>query len=398
MPIPSSSIPEFIWQRPDWPTWRWSEPTLQPQIAAVEQARLRLLEKLRGLDDEHRSLVAAELYTRETVSTSAIEGVQVDAAAARSSIIRRLKLGVAPNREWQVSDQTRGLIDILADSTQNPAALTAERLKAWHGALFPAGRVGLMPILTGEFRVSAEPMQVISATRTGERVHYEAPPSDRLDAEIECFLLWFNQTSRSDDSGINATVRACIAHLWFETLHPFEDGNGRIGRAVWDLAMMQTSPDPLPQINRVWAVSSVINKRKLDYWAELEAAQRGDLDITSWLRFATDCVAQAYAEAGQCVDRVMQIAWFWVRHRGAALNERQRKALNLALSGDALDDGWLTNRRYIKLTQCGSPVTASRDLAQLEQWGMITKDPESGGRSTRYAIALNDSKQGQKHS
>ena len=210
MPITSSSGPEFIWQRPDWPTWRWSEPALQSQIDAVEQARLRLLDKLRGLD----------------------------------------------------------------------------------------------------------------------------------------------------------------------------------------LAMMQTSPERLPQIDRVWAVSAVIDKRKQDYWAELEAAQRGDLDITSWLRFAMDCVARAYAEAGQCVDRVMQVAWFWVRHRGAALNGRQRKALSLALSGDALDDGWLTNRRYIKLTQCGSPVTASRDLAQLEQWGLIIKDPDAGGRSTRYAIALDGNNKG----
>ena len=387
MAITSSEQAEFIWQRADWPVWRWSEAALQAPLAAVGQAKNLLLEKLRGLDDAHRSLVAAELYTRETVATSAIEGVTVDAAAARSSIIRRLKLGVAPNREWQVTDQTRGLIDILADSTQNPAPLTPERLKAWHDALFPTGRLGLMPILTGEFRASAEPMQLVSQTKTIVKVHYEAPPADRLDDEIAIFLDWFNRSSRGE--GMDATLRGCLAHLWFETLHPFEDGNGRIGRAVWDLAMLQTSPDPAPQIARIWAVSPVIDQRKKVYWTELESAQRGTLDITPWLLFATGCVAQAYADATACVDRVMQIAWFWVRHRVVALNERQRKALNIALSGDALDDGWLTNRRYIKLTQCGSPVTASRDLAQLEQWGLIAKDPESGGRSTRYAVALN---------
>lgn len=379
---------EYVWQRSDWPHWRWSDDVLHQGLQALREARASLLDKLSHLDDEHRRQVEAELYTRETVSTSAIEGVQVDAAAARSSIVRRLKLGVAPNRDWQVTDQTRGLIDILADSSQNLTLLTGERLKAWHEALFPSGRIGLLPILTGEFRVSVEPMQVISATKTGERVHYEAPPSDRLDAEAARFLQWFNVESRDEKCRIDATVRGCIAHLWFETLHPFEDGNGRIGRAIWDLAMMQGSPQQLPHIARIWAVSSVIHRRKKDYWNELESAQKGDLDITRWLSFAIECVAMAYSEAATCVDRVMQIAWFWVRHREVSLNERQRKALNLALSGDVLDDGWLTNRRYVKLTQCGSAVTASRDLAQLEQWGLIRRDPEFGGRSTRYAIAL----------
>lgn len=384
MPIESS----YIWQRPDWPCWRWSAEALHLPLSAAENARARLLDKLGQLDDEHRQQVEAELYTRETVSTSAIEGVQVDVAAARSSIIRRLKLGVAPNRDWQLTDQTRGLIDILADSSQNLSVLTEERLKAWHEALFPSGRIGLMPILTGEFRASAEPMQVISATRTGDRVHYEAPPSDRLDTEVARFLQWYNVESRDDRLGLTATLRGCIAHLWFETLHPFEDGNGRIGRAVWDLAMMQGKPQQPSHIARIWAVSSVINGRKKDYWDQLESAQKGDLDITRWLSFAIDCVTQAYSEAAACVDRVMQVAWFWVRHREVALNERQRKALNIALSGDALDDGWLTNRRYVKLTQCGSAVTASRDLAQLEQWGLIRRDPEAGGRSTRYEVCL----------
>lgn len=379
---------EYVWQRADWPQWRWSAGALQQGLVAVQEARTRLFDKMSHLDDEHRRQVEVELYTRETVSTSAIEGVQVDAAAARSSIMRRLKLGAAPNRDWQITDQTRGLIDILADSSQNLALLTEERLKSWHEALFPSGRIGLMPILTGEFRASAEPMQVVSATRTGERVHYEAPPSDRLDEEIARFLQWFNVESRDEKSGLDATLRGCIAHLWFETLHPFEDGNGRIGRAVWDLAMMQGGPQQQSHIARIWAVSSVIQRRKKEYWNELELAQKGDLDLTRWLSFAIDCVALSYADAATCVDRVMQIAWFWVRHREVVLNARQRKALNLALSGDALDDGWLTNRRYVKLTQCGSAVTASRDLALLEQRGLIRRDPDSGGRNTRYAVAL----------
>jgi Fic family protein len=382
---------DYIWQQPDWPSWRWADESVRPALAAVAVARDRLLEQLRHLDDEHRQQIEAELYTRETVSTSAIEGVQVDAAAARSSIMRRLKLGTAPDRDWQITDQTRGLIDILADSSQNLPPLTEERLKAWHDALFPSDRIGLMPILTGEFRASPEPMQVVSAAKTGERIHYEAPPSERLDVEIAQFLEWFNNGSRTDGAGLDSTLRGCIAHLGFETLHPFEDGNGRIGRAVWDLAMMQGGPKQQPQVARIWAVSSIINRRKQDYWNELEAAQRGSLDITRWLLFAIDCVAEAYADASACVERVMQVAWFWVRHRAVVLNERQRKALNTALSSDEMDDGWLTNRRYVKLTQCGSAVTAARDLAQLEQLGLIRRDASSGGRSTRYSIEIKPS-------
>lgn len=380
--MPNAS--EFIWQHPDWPAWRWSQAALVAPLQRVSEVKSRLLEGLQRLDDEHRQQVEAELYTRETVSTSAIEGVQVDAAAARSSIVRRLKLGTAPNRAWQVTDQTRGLIDILADCSRNPSALTEPRLKAWHEALFPSGRVGLMMILAGEFRMSAEPMQVVSGTRHGERVHFEAPPSDRLSVEIPRFLEWFNHESR--EQGLDPVLRGGVAHLWFETLHPFEDGNGRIGRAVWDLAMIQDSPQA-SGISRIWAVSPVIHQRKHAYWEALEASQRGSLDITPWLLFAMDCVEQAYREAAACVDRVMQIAWFWVRHRAVPLNERQRKALDLALSGHTMDDDWLTTRRYVKLTACAA-VTASRDLAQLEAWGMIRRDPTVGGRSTRYAVAL----------
>lgn len=183
-------------------------------------------------------------------------------------------------------------------------------------------------------------------------------------------------------------LRGCLAHLWFETLHPFEDGNGRIGRAIWDLAMMQGMPQSAPNQARIWAVSATIERDKHEYWNQLERAQRGTLEVTQWLRYALGVVAASLQESSACVERVMQVTWFWLRHREAPLNERQRKALNLALSGSELDDGWLTNRRYLKLSGANTPLTASRDLAHLEQLGIIRKDPTTGGRSTRYSIVL----------
>lgn len=378
---------EFLWQRDQWPNWRWDQRLLEQPLAAIHEQRQALSARLSALDAEHRGNVVAELMTRETVSTSAIEGVKVDPAAARSSIMRRLKLGVAPGREWQVSRQTIGLIDILAECAGNRAPLTHKRLKSWHTALFPDARIGLMPILAGGYRASAEPMRVVSAARHGEKVHYEAPPSARLKGEMAGFLSWFNGPSKEMDP----TLRGCLAHLWFETLHPFEDGNGRIGRAIWDLAMMQGIPKSPENQARIWAVSATIERKKKDYWDQLERAQRGSLDVTPWLLYAINAVADALRESTTCVERVMQVTWFWLRHRELPLNERQKKALNLALSGSEINDGWLTNRRYMKLAGCNTAVTASRDLAQLEQWGVLRKDPKAGGRSTRYSIVLSPS-------
>ena len=381
--MPNTSS-KFIWQRRDWPRWSWDEVSIRPLLSAIHPKRAALSARLSALDDEHRGAIVAELMTRETVSTSAIEGVKVDAAAARSSIMRRLKLAVAPGREWQVSPQTLGLIDILADCAADRSPLTHARLKDWHQALFPTGKSGLIPILAGEYRASAEPMQVVSAMRHGEQVHYEAPPSDRLDAEMDAFLAWLNGPSVQ----LDPVLRGCLAHLWFETLHPFEDGNGRIGRAIWDLAMMQGMPQSAANLARIWAVSPTIERHKKEYWNQLEQAQRGTLEVTHWLRYAIGVIAASLQESSACVDRVMQVTWFWLRHREAPLNERQRKALNLALSGTELNDGWLTNRRYLKLSGANTPLTASRDLAHLEKLGIIRKDPSTGGRSTRYSIVL----------
>ena len=277
----------YIWQRPDWPGWRWSEAALTDTLSATQRKQDFLAGLARGLDADHLNFAIAELTTRETVSTSAIEGVKLDPDEVRSSIMRRLGLGASDRLADRLSPAARGMIDVLADSTQNLQPLTLDRLFAWHDAIFPSGRSGLSLILVGMLR-GEEPMQVLSGPIGREHVHYEAPPRDRLDAEMDRFLTWFNKPK-----GLNNILRASIAHLWFETLHPFEDGNGRIGRAVFDLALAQGATFHSQRISRLWAVSPIILKRRKEYYSQLESAQKGNLDITKWLTWSAASVEQA---------------------------------------------------------------------------------------------------------
>jgi Fic family protein len=339
----------------------------------------------RSLDEDYLNIAVTELMTRETVSTSAIEGVTLDADEVRSSIMRRLGLGASENQTDRLSPAARGVIDILADSTQNVQPLTLERLFAWHQAMFPSGRSGLSLILVGTLRGEA-PMQVLSGPIGRQRVHYEAPPRDRLEAEMDQFLRWFNSTSKLDN-----TLRASIAHLWFETLHPFEDGNGRLGRAVFDLALAQGAAFHSQRTSRLWAVSPILLKRRKEYYAQLERAQKGDLDITNWLQWSVAGIEQACDEARVCIERVVAVAQFWTRHREAPINPRQRRLLEIALASNDAADAWLTAKRAARLTKV-ERVTASRDLARLEELGVIEKDPNVGGRSTRYRVRLNEIK------
>jgi Fic family protein len=231
-----------------------------------------------------------------------------------------------------------------------------------------------------------EPMQVLSGPIGRERVHYEAPPRDRLEAEMDRFLRWFDRPG-----SLNNILRASIAHLWFETLHPFEDGNGRLGRAVFDLALAQAATFHSQQTSRLWAVSPILLKHRKEYYSQLESAQKGNLDITEWLRWSVASVEQACGEARTCVNRVVQVAQFWTRHRETPLTPRQRRLLEMALAPNDPEDGWLTAKRAARQTKV-ERVTASRDLARLEELGAIEKDPTAGGRSTRYRVRLTGSK------
>jgi Fic family protein len=378
-------VSRYIWQRPDWPRWRWSESDLSGAISAVQRKRDFLAGLARGLDADHLNLAITELMTQETVSTSAIEGVKLDADEVRSSIMRRLGLGVSEEQVNRLSPAAKGVIDVLADSTQNLQPLTLERLFAWHYAMFPSGRSGLSLILVGMLRGEA-PMQVLSGPVGRERVHYEAPPRDRLEADMDRFLRWFNKPEKLDN-----TLRASIAHLWFETLHPFDDGNGRLGRAVFDLALAQGATFHSERTSRLWAVSPILLKRRKDYYTQLEHAQKGDLDITEWLRWSVTGIEQACDQARVCIERVVKVAQFWTRHRETPLNPRQRRILEITLASNDDADAWLTAKRAARLTKV-ERVTASRDLARLEDLGVIEKDPTVGGRSTRYRVRLDEAK------
>jgi Fic family protein len=375
----------YVWQHSLWPQWQWSESALAEPLQAVQRKRDHLGGLAVGLDSEHASRFVAELSVQETVATSAIEGLNLDADLVRSSVMRRLGLGYSKDRHDRIGAATKGVIDVLADSTENPAPMTLKRLFAWHAALFPDNRSGLAPILVGMFRAAA-PMQIVSGSLGREKVHYEAPPRTRLDKEMKGFLKWLRESAHMD-----ASLRASIAHLWFETLHPFEDGNGRLGRAISDLTLVQGAGSQSNRVGRLWAVSPVFLQSRKTYYQQLERAQKGDLDITEWLKWSVGCVDLAYDNARQCIERVGVVARFWTRNRQIAFNVRQRRSLEVALATTSADDSWLTARRIVKLTKAAS-VTASRDLAQLESWGVIRKDPDAGGRSTRYSVVLDEPK------
>jgi Fic family protein len=379
------STPRYIWQLSDWPHWRWSQPALDAPLATAQRKQDFLAGLAQALDADHLNMAIAELTTRETVSTSAIEGVTLDPDEVRSSIMRRLGLGASQEKEDRLNAAARGMIDVLADSTQNLGPLTLERLFAWHHAMFPSGRSGLSLILVGMLR-GEEPMQVLSGPIGRERVHYEAPPRDRLDTEMHRFLAWFDGPQK-----LSNALRACLAHLWFETLHPFEDGNGRLGRAIFDLALAQGAKFHSERISRLWAVSPVLLKRRKDYYSHLERAQKGDLDITDWLLWSAGTVEQACNEARACIERVVQISHFWTRNREAPLSQRQRRLIEMALAPNDPEDGWLTAKRAARQTKVGR-VTASRDLTRLEELGVIERDPSVAGRSTRYRVRLGDAK------
>lgn len=373
----------YIWQRADWPRWRWDATALAAPLAAIEREQLFLEGSARALGDDHLKTLATEFMTQETVATAAIESIRLDPAAVRSSVMRRLGLAVPKDRANVAGPDVKGLIDVLADSIENRGPLTEDRLHRWHESLFPRGYAGLVPVLAGAFRGAAAPMQIVSGPAGRETVHFEAPPAAALTEEMPRFLHWFNEDGRS----LAGPLRACVAHLWFETLHPFEDGNGRIGRAILDLAIAQGTHAPHPSTARLWSVSHVFRERRKDYYKELEAAQKGDLDITRWLDWSLRCVSDAHRQAQDVVTRTHRIARFWLRIADLPLNSRQRKGLKTFLDANDPDLEWITTRAYARIT--GFPkITAARDLAQLTALGVIAPDPGAGGRSTRYRVVL----------
>lgn len=371
----------LVWQQPQWPIWTTNLTEVEPYLQRCALARQKIAALATTLDMQQAQTAQMDLSVREALSTSAIEGVHIDPDSIRSSIMRRLQLTSDQPHRQTLGATDLDLADVMVDSTQNIEPLTHERIKSWHRAFFPRGYSGMNLVLSGEYRPG--PMEIVSGRYGNERVHYSAPPPDRLEAEMDQFLKWFNHNQGSMDP----TLRAAIAHVWFESIHPFEDGNGRVGRAIIDLALSQGAENHQPKISRLWAASRSFLRHRKDYYLELETAQHGDLQINAWVRWVAERVMDAYQEAHDCIIHVKKVADFWYSHRETPLNARQRKVINALLADELVDGNWISNLRYQKLTKC-SDATATRDLTELVTAGMLMKDPSMSGRSTRYIATL----------
>ena len=363
----------YIWQAPDWPRWRYDLSALAEPMAQVSRAQGVLQGRLADVGWGLRDEASLAALTHDVLKTSEIEGEQLDVASVRSSIARRL--GVDIGSLAPVDRHVEGVVEMVLDATtQHARPLTPERLFAWHAALFPTGYSGLTKIRTGAWRDDAHgPMQVVSGPVHRQRVHFEAPPAERLPAEWSVFLDWLNDPTPSDP----ALIRAGLGHLWFVTLHPFDDGNGRIARAVGDLLLARADGSP----QRFYSLSAQIQRERKAYYDILERTQKDSMDVTAWLCWFLDMLRQAVAQAHGELDAVLCKARFWQALQGAALNARQVKVLNRLLDGF---DGKLTNSKWAALTKC-SPDTALRDLSDLVERGILRKTA-AGGRSTSYAL------------
>jgi Fic family protein len=369
----------WIWQKPNWPLFTWDDAALSASLSRARRAQGELAGVARLLDSKLDLSTQLEVLALEGLMTSAIEGEKINADSLRSSLARRLGLPTAglppPSRAVE------GLVDVLLDATQRyDKPLTLKRLNAWQAALFPTGRSGLSEIRVGALRGKA-PMQIISGPIGRERVHYEAPPRARLEREMRAFLQWFNDPP----TGLDGLFRAGLAHAWFEILHPYEDGNGRVGRALLDMALAMDERRAV----RLYSMSARFMDQRDAYYAALERISSGDLDITPWLLWFLEQVEAAIRSSDSLVDAVVHKARFWMRHTQDEFNERQLKALNRML--DAEPGGFvggMTNKKYASLTKA-SPATAQRDLADLVESGCLSL--VGSGRGARYEINLNDS-------
>jgi Fic family protein len=365
----------WIWQRPEWPEFYWDSARLARPLATARRAQGELIGMARLLDPDSDLRAQLEVLTSDGVATSAIEGERLDPNAVRSSLARRLGLPTAglpaPPRSVE------GLVDVLIDATQKlDKPLTVKMLGNWQASLFPTGRSGLTKIRVGQLRGTAR-MQIVSGPIGKQLVHYEAPPRTRLERELKRFVQWFN----APPADLDGLLRAGVAHAWFELIHPFEDGNGRVGRALLDRALAQDENRSV----RLYSLSARFMAARNEYYDALQALSRGTLDATDLLRWFLDQIVAACADSAHTVERVLAKARFWMRHGQSRLNVRQQKALNALL--DAGPDGFvggMTNKKYAHLNRV-SPATAQRDLADLAVRGVLKA--QGGGRSARYELA-----------
>jgi Fic family protein len=363
----------YIHQSPDWPEFRWDQAALAVLLAEVRHRQGRLLGRMEALGFALQREAELETLTLDVLKSSEIEGANLNPEQVRSSIARRLGLdsgGTVP-----ADREVEGVVEMMLDATQNfSEPLSTDRLFGWHAALFPTARSGLRKIVVGAWRDDGKgPMQVVSGPIGREKVHFEAPAASRLPQEVSGFLSFANDVTTRTDS----VLKAAVAHFWFVTLHPFDDGNGRIARAIadWQLARSERSAQ------RFYSMSAQIRLERSAYYEVLEQTQRGPLDITPWLTWFLECLGRAFTRTELTLGAVLRKARFWEGVAHVPINDRQRDVLNRLLAGFT---GKLTTSKWAKLESC-SHDTALRDIQSLVERGLLTKDP-GGGRSTSYSL------------
>lgn len=365
----------YIHETDSWPIFTWDRTRTDPKLAAINKATGYLDGILSAIGFDVKERAAVEVYTHDIVASSEIEGLLINSDQVRSSIARRM--GIKITGEVPYGHYVEGIVEMMLDAVQGyDKPLTNDRLFGWHSCLFPGGRSGYEEINVGKYRV--DEMSVISGVLDREKVHYRAPSPDRVQKEMDAFLKWFNDPSTPRDY-----IKSAVAHFWFVSIHPFDDGNGRIGRAIADMALSQADNSP----RRYFSMSRQIGQEKNKYYDILERCQKGTTDLTAWIEWYLDCMLRAIKGAEEMLSSILDKAVFWQNHSQADINERQRTVLNIFLDEDK---GKLTAKRWAKLAKV-SPDTAVRDVQYLTEIGILV--PEEGKvRNIAYGIKISDKK------
>ena len=364
---------DYIHDLSDWPRFRWDDKRLAGHLAAARHQQGRLIGQMEALGFRVREEAVLRTLTEDVLKSSEIEGEKLDADQVRSSVARRLGIDIGG---LQPADRhVEGVVEMMLDATQHyDAPLTAERLFGWHASLFPTGRSGMHRITVGAWRDDrTAPMQVVSGPVGRERVHFEAPAAARLEEEMQRFLEWFN-----GDTTMEPVIKAALAHLWFVTIHPFDDGNGRIARAIADMSLARSEGSS----HRFYSMSAQIRDERGEYYGILERTQKGTMDVTAWMDWFLGCLTRAIEGARAALSGVIEKARHWEKLRAVPLNERQRLVINRLLEGF---EGKLTTSKWAALTK-SSNDTALRDIQQLVERGVLVRN-QAGGRSTSYSLA-----------
>lgn len=366
----------WIHEHKNWPEFTWDDKAITSKLADIRHRQGHLLGRMEGLGFALKREASLGTLTNDVVKSSAIEGERLNPEEVRSSIARRLGIdaaGLIP-----ASRYVEGIVEMMLDATQNfSRSLTRDRLFGWHAALFPTGRSGMRRITVGDWRTGdLGPMQVVSGPAGGEKVHFEAPGADRLEKEMATFLAWLDRKT-----GLDPVLRAGIAHLWFVSIHPFEDGNGRIARAIGDMMLARADGTP----DRFYSLSSQIERERASYYGHLEHQQRGTPEITCWLEWFLDALGRAISNAEKMLGNVLFKAQLWDRINRDPVNERQRLIINRMLEEDF--KGYMNTSKYAKMIKCSND-TALRDIQDLKARGIFIQNP-GGGRSTTYRLPEN---------